>query len=170
MRTTIKRAARILAAPAPARLARIRVGAPERAVGSTEEVAVDTKLEGARTGRVTFAGIVALVVGGYNALGGLAALSDDDTLTAQATEVLYGIDLTAWGWFWLLLGAVQILAGVLVLQRNEWGRWLAIVIAAVSALVTVFLIVIFPLWAIAVLALDMLVLYALVTREAEFTP
>ena len=131
---------------------------------------MNTRLEGVRTGWVTFAGIVALVVGGYNALGGLAALSDDDTLTAQATEVLYGIDLTAWGWFWLLLGAVQILAGVLVLQRNEWGRWLAIVIAAVSALVTVFLIVIFPLWAIAVLALDMLVLYALVTREAEFTP
>ena len=131
---------------------------------------MNTRLEGARTGWVTFAGIVALVVGGYNALGGLAALSDDDTLTAQATEVLYGIDLTAWGWFWLLLGAVQILAGVLVLQRNEWGRWLAIVIAAFSALVTVFLIVIFPLWAIAVLALDMLVLYALVTREAEFTP
>jgi len=131
---------------------------------------MNTRLEGVRTGWVTFAGIVALVVGGYNALGGLAALSDDDTLTAQATEVLYGIDLTAWGWFWLLLGAVQILAGVLVLQRNEWGRWLAIVIAAVSALVTVFLIVIFPLWAIAVLALDTLVLYALVTREAEFTP
>jgi hypothetical protein len=131
---------------------------------------MNTRLEGVRTGWVTFAGIVALVVGGYNALGGLAALSDDDTLTAQATEVLYGIDLTTWGWFWLLLGAVQILAGVLVLQRNEWGRWLAISIAAVSALVTVFLIVIFPLWAIAVLALDMLVLYALVTREAEFTP
>ena len=131
---------------------------------------MNTRLEGVRTGWVTFAGIVALVVGGYNALGGLAALSDDDTLTAQATEVLYGIDLTTWGWFWLLLGAVQILAGVLVLQRNEWGRWLAISIAAVSALVTVFLIVVFPLWAIAVLALDMLVIYALVTREAEFTP
>ena len=131
---------------------------------------MSTKVEGARTGWVTFAGIVALVAGGYNALGGLAALSDDDTLTAQTTEVLFGIDLTAWGWFWLLVGVAQLAAGVLVLQRNELGRWLAIVIAALSALVTVFLIVIFPLWAIAVLALDTLVLYALVTREAEFTP
>ena len=131
---------------------------------------MNTKLEGARTGWVTFAGIVALVAGGYNALGGLAALSDDDTLNAQATEVLFGIDLTGWGWFWLLVGIVQIVAGVLVLQRNELGRWLAMVIAAVSALITVFFIVVFPLWAIAVLALDTLVLYALVTREAEFTP
>ena len=123
-----------------------------------------------RTGWVTFAGIIALVAGGYNALGGLAALSDDDTLNAQATEVLFGIDLTWWGWFWLLVGAVQVLAGVLVLQRNEWGRWLAMVIAALSALITVFFIVVFPLWAIAVLALDAVVLYALTTREAEFTP
>lgn len=131
---------------------------------------MNTKRIDARTGWVTFAGIVALVAGGYNALGGLAALSDDDTLNAQATEVLFGIDLTGWGWFWLLVGIVQIVAGVLVLQRNELGRWLAMVIAAVSALITVFFIVVFPLWAIAVLALDTLVLYALVTREAEFTP
>ena len=131
---------------------------------------MNTKRVDARTGWVTFAGIVALVAGGYNALGGLAALSDDDTLNAQATEVLFGIDLTWWGWFWLLVGIVQILAGVLVLQRNEWGRWLAMVIAAISALITVFFIVVFPLWAIAVLALDTVVLYALATREAEFTP
>ena len=131
---------------------------------------MNTKLEGARTGWVTFAGIVALVAGGYNALGGLAALSDDDTLNAQATEVLFGIDLTGWGWFWLLVGIVQIVAGVLVLQRNELGRWLAMVIAAVSALITVFFIVVFPLWAIAVLGLDILVIHALVTHEAEFTP
>jgi hypothetical protein len=35
--------------------------------------------------------------------------------------VLYGIDLTAWGWLWLIVGLVQLLAGVLILQRNMWG-------------------------------------------------
>jgi hypothetical protein len=131
---------------------------------------VSTNAIDQRTGWVTFAGIIAVVVGGYNALSGIAALTDDDTLTAAASKVLYGVDLTVWGWFWLLLGAVQVLAGVLVLQRNEWGRWLAITIAAISALITVFIIFVFPIWAIAVLALDCLVLYALITREAEFTP
>jgi hypothetical protein len=122
-----------------------------------------------RSGWVTFAGVVALVVGGYNVLSGIAALSDDDTVAAQATEVLYGIDLTGWGWFWLIVGALQILAGVLVLRRNEWGRWLAISMAGISALITVFVIFVFPLWAIAVLALDCLVLYGLLTNEEEFT-
>jgi hypothetical protein len=54
-----------------------------------------------RSGWITFAGVAALIAGGYNALSGIAALSDDDTLAAQAQEVLYGIDLTGWGWFWL---------------------------------------------------------------------
>jgi len=121
-----------------------------------------------RSGWVTFAGVTALIVGGYNALSGIAALSDDDTLAAQATKVLYGIDLTFWGWLWLLVGALQILAGVLVLRRNEWGRALAVTIAGLSALITVFVIFVFPLWAIAVLTLDALVLYGLLTTGDDF--
>jgi hypothetical protein len=74
-----------------------------------------------RSGWVTFAGIAALIAGGYNALSGIAALSDDDTVASQAKEVLYGIDLTAWGWFWLIVGIVQLITGVLILNRNMWG-------------------------------------------------
>jgi hypothetical protein len=122
------------------------------------------------SGWVTFAGIVGLVAGGYNALSGIAALSDDDTLTAQAKQVLFGIDLSGWGWFWLIVGVVQLVAGVLILQRNEWGRWLGMSIAGMSALITVFVIFVFPLWSIAVLTLDVLVLYALVTQVDDFNP
>ena len=64
-----------------------------------------------RSGWVTFAGIAALIAGGYNSLSGIAALTDDDTVAAQAQEVLYGIDLTAWGWFWLIVGLAQLTTG-----------------------------------------------------------
>ena len=74
-----------------------------------------------RSGWVTFAGVAALMAGGYNALSGVAALADDDTLAAQAREVLYGIDLTAFGWFWLLVGIAQLATGVLILRRNNGG-------------------------------------------------
>ena len=121
-----------------------------------------------RSGWVTFAGVTALIVGGYNALSGIAALSDDDTLVAQASDVLYGIDLTLWGWLWLLTGVLQIVAGVLILQRNSWGMALGVSMAGISALITVFVIFIFPLWAIAVLTLDALVLYGLLTSADDF--
>ena len=121
-----------------------------------------------RSGWVTFAGIAALTAGGYNALSGIAALSDDDTLASQAQEILYGIDLTAWGWFWLLVGLAQIVTGVLILQRNTWGLWLGVGFAGLSGMLTVLVMFVFPLWAIAVLSLDFLVLYALLTRSEEF--
>jgi hypothetical protein len=122
-----------------------------------------------RSGWVTFAGIAALVAGAYNALSGIAALSDDDTVAAQAKEVLFSIDLTAWGWFWLIIGIVQLITGVLILQRNMAGLWLGVTAASLSGLLTVFIIFVFPLWGIAVLAIDFLVLYALLTRADEFT-
>ena len=122
-----------------------------------------------RSGWVTFAGVAALVAGGYNALSGIAALADDDTLTAQASEVLYGIDLTTWGWFWVIVGVLQLITGLLILQRSIWGLWLGITFASLSALMTVLVMFVFPLWAIAVLSIDFLVLYGLVTRIEEFT-
>ena len=117
-----------------------------------------------RSGWVTFAGVIALAAGAYNALSGIAAIADDDTLKAQATKVLYGIDLSVWGWFWLLVGALQILGGILVLRRNEWGMALCVTMAGFSALCTIFVIFVVPLYAITVLALDVLVMYGLLTN------
>jgi hypothetical protein len=123
-----------------------------------------------RSGWVTFAGVVGLVVGAYHVVSGIGALTDDDTIRAQSADVLFGINVTAWGWFWLLLGAVQLVAGYLILQRNEWGRWLGIVMAGLSAMFTVFVIFVFPLWSIAVLTLDCLVIYGLLTESESFDP
>jgi hypothetical protein len=121
-----------------------------------------------RSGWLTFAGIAALIAGGYNALSGIAALSDDDTIASQAHEVLYGIDLTAWGWFWLLVGLAQVLTGVLIFQRSTWGLWLGVGFAGLSAMLTVIVMFVFPLWAIAVLTIDFLVLFGLLTQSDEF--
>jgi hypothetical protein len=121
-----------------------------------------------RSGWVTFAGVMAVLAGGYNALSGIAALSDDDTLASQAKDVLYGIDLTAWGWFWLLIGLAQILTGVLIFRRDAWGLWLGVGFAGLSAMLTVIVMFVFPLWALAVLAIDFLVLFGLLTQSDEF--
>jgi hypothetical protein len=120
------------------------------------------------SGWITFAGVMALVAGAYNALSGIAALSDDDTLASQAKDVLYGIDLTAWGWFWLLIGLAQILTGVLIFRRDTWGLWLGVGFAGLSAMLTVIVMFVFPLWAIAVLTIDFLVLFGLLTQSDEF--
>ncbi len=122
-----------------------------------------------RSGWVTFAAVVALLAGTYNVLTGIAAISNDDTLATATKEVLYGLNLNVWGWSTLITGALQILAGVLILQRKEWGLALGVALAGLSAVITVFVIFVFPLWSIAVLALDALVIYALLVRVDEFS-
>jgi hypothetical protein len=122
-----------------------------------------------RSGWITFAGALALLAGAYNALSGIAAIADDETVSAVATQVLYGIDLTVWGWFWLLVGALQIFTGVMILRRSEWGLALGVSLAGISAFMTVFVIFAAPLWAITVLTLNMLVIYGLLSRGDDFT-
>ena len=121
-----------------------------------------------RSGWITFAGVMAVLAGGYNALSGIAAIANDDTLKAQAHEVLFGVSLTAWGWFWLIVGIAQIVTGVLIFQRNVWGLWLGVGFAGLSAMLTVIVMFVFPLWALAVLVIDFLVLFGLLTQSDEF--
>jgi hypothetical protein len=127
-----------------------------------------SEMTGKRSGWLTFAGVMLLAAGVYNALSGLGALSEDETIKAQATEVLFGIDLTTWGWFLLIVGVLQGLSGVLIFKRNVWGLWGGVVFASLSAFLTVFMMFTFPIWGIAILTIDFLVLYGLLTKSDEF--
>lgn len=122
----------------------------------------------ARSGWVTFAGIVALVAGAYNALSGLSTVATDYARIEAAQEVLFGISVDAWGWFWLIAGVMQLVTGFLLLARNPFGQLLGVLIAGVSAMTAVFSIFEWPLWAFSVLTLDLLVLYGLLTHGDEF--
>jgi hypothetical protein len=120
-----------------------------------------------RSGWVTFAGVMSLVAGAYNAMSGIAAIAEDDRVEA-INEVLFGVDITAWGWFWVIVGVVQIITGILILMRNPIGQVFGLVFAAISAFMTVFLIFSFPLWSLAVLAIDLMILYAPTAHSEEF--
>ena len=120
-----------------------------------------------RSGWVTFAGVMAVVAGGYNALSGTRWQTTTHS-PPQASDVLYGIDLTAWGWFWLDRRGGPGNHRSAHFGRNVWGLWLGVGIACASALMTVFVMFVFPLWAIAVLTIDFLVLFGLLTESDEF--
>jgi hypothetical protein len=120
-----------------------------------------------RSGWITFAAIVALVAGAYNALSGLSTLVTDYGAIEDAAEVLFGISVDAWAWFWLIVGVVQLATGILLLNRSLWGQVLGVGIAALSAITALFAIFEWPLWAFSVLTLDILVIYALLTHGDE---
>ena len=120
-----------------------------------------------RSGWVTFTGLLAGIVAVYNILSGIAAISKDDQ-TERLGEALYGVNITAWGWFWLLIGIVQLVTAYLIYIRHPLGQMLGLLWAFISASLSVFVIFVAPIWALVVLGLDILVIWALVGNTEEF--
>lgn len=109
-----------------------------------------------------FAGAVLLLLGCVNILEGVAAASGSQFFTARA-QYVFG-DLNAWGWVIWLIGITQGLTGVAVLVRNQAARWLGVTFALCNALAQWLMIQAYPLWALALFGLDILVVYALVVH------
>lgn len=116
------------------------------------------------TGAVTLAALGAGVIGLWNLMSGIAAVAEDD-VTERLNEVLFGIDITVWGWVWIVIGAIQIITAVLIYQRSVVGQALGMGWAIVSASLAVFLIFVAPIWALTVVAVNLAVIWALSSDE-----
>jgi hypothetical protein len=131
----------------------------------TLEVRVETTRF--RSGWVTFAGVVAAIVAIWNILSGIAAISKDDQ-TETLNEVLFGVNITAWGWFWVIIGVLQLVTAYLIFARHPMGQILGVLWAAISASLAVFMIFVAPIWALVVLAIDITIIWALLSASDEF--
>ncbi len=119
------------------------------------------------TGWVVFAAFMMIMVGSFQAIEGLVALFDDGWYHVTQNGLLVQADYTAWGWTHLLLGALLIVAGVGVLAGNTLARLVAIALAGLSALVNLAFIEAYPIWAVIIITIDVLVIYALVVHGRE---
>jgi hypothetical protein len=119
------------------------------------------------TGWVVFASFMMIMVGAFQAIEGLVALFDDGWYHVTQNGLLVNVDYTAWGWTHLLLGALLIIAGVGVLAGNTLARVVAVGLAGLSALVNLAFIEAYPIWAVLIITIDVLVIYALVVHGRE---
>ena len=118
-----------------------------------------------RSGLVTFAGVMFIIAGSFNLLDGIVALVNDDYYVAD--ELLFG-DMSAWGIWWLLVGGAMLFTGLMVVARRPGGAVFGICLAAVNALTQLMFVGVYPAWSIAVMIVDVLIIYALTTRFDEF--
>jgi len=110
-------------------------------------------------GLVVFAAVMLLVVGIFNAIDGIAAIAQSHVFVANAHYV-FG-DLRAWGWVALILGVLQVLAGLGVLAGNQVARWFGVVVIALNAITQMFFIPAYPFWSLLIIAGDVFALYGL---------
>jgi hypothetical protein len=119
------------------------------------------------SGFITFAGIMMIMTGGFQALVGLVGIFHDD-FYATTQNYIFEFDPTAWGWIHMLLGVVVVLAGFAVLAGQTWGRIVGILLALGSALTNFAFIPYYPFWSMLIIALDVFVIWALAAHGREF--
>jgi hypothetical protein len=117
-------------------------------------------------GFAMFAGVLMIVAGIWGLLAGLAAILGD-AVYVTTPEYVYSFDITGWGWIHLILGVLVVVAGVGVVQGATWGVVAGIVLASVSALVNFAFIPYYPIWSILIIALDVVIIWALATYRRE---
>ena len=117
-------------------------------------------------GWVWFAGIMLVTIGLFDAFQGLIALFNDNFTAAVEGGVLV-VDLTTWGWIHVIVGGLLVIAGIGVLSGALWGRILGVIVAALNLLAQLTILPVYPIWAMIVIALDALIIYALVVHGQE---
>lgn len=115
-------------------------------------------------GLVLFAGVMMMTVGLFQVLQGLVALIDD-TFYVVTDNFTYEFDITAWGWIHLLMGIIVAVSGFFVVRGDLWARILAMVLAGLSAIVNFAWLPYYPVWSLLIIALDVLVIWALAVHS-----
>lgn len=118
------------------------------------------------SGLTVFAGSMMIVIAVWQVLVGIAAIVRDDVYVLTPAYI-YSFDLTAWGWFHLLLGILVGVAGFAVLRGQTWGRVTGIVLASLSLIANFLFIPYYPIWSLIIIALDVAVIWALATYRRE---
>jgi hypothetical protein len=118
-------------------------------------------------GYVVFAGVMLIMLGGFQAIEGLVAIFRDEYFLVTRSGLLLTMDFTAWGWTHLILGLIAVGTGIGVLLGQTWARVVGIIIAVVSALANIAFLPAYPIWATIIIALDVLAIYALAVHGRE---
>jgi hypothetical protein len=109
------------------------------------------------SGWVIFAAVILFILGVLNVIWGIAAIGDSKFFVQDQKYILS--NLNAWGWITLIIGVLQLFAGYSLWSGGLYGRVVAILMASISAVAALLSIPAYPFWALAIFALNVIVIY-----------
>jgi hypothetical protein len=112
-------------------------------------------------GWITFAGVMLLFAGIVNIIWGIAAIDDSSFFTDEGRYVIFD-DLNTWGWFFLIVGILQIVAAFSIWRGGVYGPVFGIFCAGLNGIILLFTVNAYPFAAFMLFIVDVLVIYALV--------
>jgi hypothetical protein len=119
-------------------------------------------------GAFVFAAALMIMGGIFQMLMGAAALIQNGFFGADPDSP-YGRDPTIWGWLHLAGGAIVFLAGIYVFKGSLWARIVGIAAAMLGVLILFPAIPTSPFWAVLIIALNILVIWALTAYAGDLT-
>lgn len=114
----------------------------------------------AAAGFIAFAAWMMILIGSFHVILGIGGVTSD-TVYAKTPDYFLALDSTTWGWIHIVLGVVAVVAGAALFSGAVWARTVGVLMAAVSAVGTFAFLPNAPIWGIAVLAADVMVIWAL---------
>jgi hypothetical protein len=116
-----------------------------------------------------FASILLVMAGCFNVIDGLAAVVKGDSYWAFAKSGTLVFNVHTWGWILLIFGVVQVMAAAVLWSGALWARILGIAVAVLNAMAHLTFVGTYPFWSLTIIAVDILIIYALVAFRAPYT-
>lgn len=112
-------------------------------------------------GWLFFAGTVLGLAGLMRILDAFWAFRYKGAIPDVLQNGLLGSNLKHYGWAWLIVGIILIVASFLILVRSQFGRWVGYIAALIGGLSAMTWMPYYPVWSLTYVALAVLVFYAL---------
>jgi hypothetical protein len=112
-------------------------------------------------GRAVFVAILLLIAGILNITYGIGAIADANFWVGENHFVLG--NLHTWGWVTLIVGVIEVFAGLSLFAGGTFGRTIGIVAASLGAIASLLAVGgAYPFWALGVFAICVICIHGLV--------
>jgi hypothetical protein len=110
-------------------------------------------------GWLIFAASMLGLAGAIGLIAGIAAIFNSSFYVNGSRFVFSG--LSTWGWIVTAVAVTTLFAAGGVVKRSQWARWFGMIVAGLQAIAQLMFVQAYPMWSMAVFAIDLLVIYGL---------
>lgn len=122
-------------------------------------------------GWVYFAAVVLLIAAAIDIFYGIMAIVGPNTAYFVGPQGgVAKFDVAGWGWWSLIIGVAMVVLAFFLLTGRTWARVLVTIVVALNAVGHVASLPAQPWWSIVMIALDVLVIYAVTVHGREVRP
>ena len=118
-------------------------------------------------GWIVFAGTMMAILGVLHMFEGIIALFRNTQVVFPTSGLAIQVSYTQWGWVQLIAGALVLATGLALFTGRTWARALGVILVTASVLVNFAWANVYPFWSLTLLAIDFLVIYAIIAHGGE---